>query len=472
MSEQATPVLRTRNLTRFDRMVGVTVVVLIGAILLTIALGDRVGVTLKRVMPLGAAHSTAAISVQFDEAMDRPTAEARFRTEPPLTGAFTWSGATLNFKPDAPLVPETEYIVIVERGARAESGRETVTEFRYSFTVMPPRVAYLYPADNAPQNIWIVDADDPATARQLTTSPTGIYDFAVSPDGTKIAFSEYTTTGMMDIKLLDVDTGALLQLTNCAQATCSTPAWRPDGGMIVYERIDYNTGLEGVGSSPVRLWTLDMTTYPPPTRPLFSDLQILGYNAQWSADGRRIALLDRGTAAVLVYNFDTGEIAALPTTAGNYGALSPDGERVVMQTILLLEGSPARAKMQVVNLNDGSLVDLSSGDDTIDEKRVQWRPDGALLAVSREDQAVIAGTQIYLVDPVDGTARMLTDDPLYASTFFYWHPAGNALVAQRLPLIEGGVTDPFARPEIWVIDATTGDGMRLAENGFLPRWIP
>ena len=85
-------VLSPRSVSRFDRAVIVAIVVLIGAILLTIAFGDRVGVTLKRVTPLGAAHSTASITLQFDEPMDRPTAEARFRTEPPLTGTVTWSG--------------------------------------------------------------------------------------------------------------------------------------------------------------------------------------------------------------------------------------------------------------------------------------------------------------------------------------------------------------------------------------------
>ncbi len=472
MTNLPTKFARPRALSRFDRAVAVAIVVLIGAILLTIALGDRVGVTLKRVTPLGSAHSTTAITLQFDEPMDRPTAEARLRTEPPLTGTVTWSGETLSFKPDAPLNPDAEYTVILERGARAQSGRETVSEFRYSFTVLQPRIAYLYPADNSPQNIWIVDADDPNSAQQLTTSPSGIYDFAVSPDGAKIAFSEYNSSGNMDIKLLDLDTGALLQLTNCLDATCSTPVWRPDGGMIVYERIDYNTGVEGVGVSPVRLWTLDMLTYPPPTRPLFSDLQILGYNAQWSANGRRISLVDRGTSSILVYDFDTGEIVGIPTSTGTYGALSPDGLSIITSNVVLLEGAQARVKMQLVGLEGGTLLDLSTGDDSIDEKRAQWRPDGSVLALSRDDPNAMGGTQIYLVDPTNASATMLTDDPLYASTFFYWNPAGTALAVQRLPLLDGGITDPLSRPEIWVVDAVSGDGLRLAHNGYLPRWIP
>ena len=449
-------------------------IVAVGLILLTIALGDRVGVSLRRVTPLENAHSTSAITLQFDEPMDRPTAETRLRTDPPTTGTFSWTGTTLNYYPDAPLNPGTSYTVILERGARAESGREMVSEYRYNFTVMQPRVAYLYPADDFPQNIWVVEVDDPASAQQLTFSPSGIYDFSVSPDGSQIAFAENNTNGTMDIKLLTLDTGALLQLTNCADSTCSTPVWRPDGRMIAYERIDYNTALEGIGASPVRIWTLDMNSYPPVTRPLFSDLQILGYNAQWSADGNRIALVDRGTSAILVYDFTTGETLAIPTTSGTYGALSPDGRQIITSSITLVEGegAQARVKTQIIDLDANTVFPLSVPADSFDDKRVQWSPDGTRLVISRDNPNLINGTQLYVVNPVDGTYEMLTDDPEYASTFFYWNPTGTQLVSQRLPLGANGMSDPLSRPEIWVIDAVTGDGIRLAHNGYLPRWIP
>lgn len=458
----------------FDRVVGVVLLVAVGAILLTIALGDRVGVSLKRATPLVNAHSTSAITMQFDEPMDRPTVEARLRTDPPTSGTFAWTGALVSYQPATPMIAGNSYTVILERGARSESGRETVSEFRYSFTVMPPRIAYLYPADDFPQNIWAVDADDPASAQQLTFSPSGIYDFAVSPDGTQIAFAENNTNGTMDIKLLNLDTGGLLQLTNCIDATCSTPVWRPDGKMIAYERIDYNTGLEGVNSSPMRIWTLDMTSYPPPTRPLFSDLQILGYGAQWSADGNRIALVDRGTSSILVYDFTSGAIMAIPTTSGSYGALAPDGAQIITSSITLIEGEGgmARVKMQVVNLDANTVFPLSAPDDAFDDKRVQWMPDGARVIMSRDNPSLIAGTQLYAVNPLDGTYTMLTDDPNYASTFFYLNPSGTQLAVQRLPLAANGMSDPMSRPEIWVIDAATGEGIRLAQNGYLPRWIP
>jgi Tol biopolymer transport system component len=336
---------------------------------------------------------------------------------------------------------------------------------------MQPRIAYLYPADDAPQNIWIADISDTPNNRQITNSPSGIYDFAVSPDGSKIAFAENNTAGTIDIKLLDLDTGALIQLTNCADASCTTPVWRPDGRTIAYERIEYNSALDG-RSGPPRIWLIDLTVTPATTRPLFSDLQILGYGAQWSADGSRIALMDRGTNAILIYDFADDSILAVPSPSGMTGVLSPDGTRLAYAEVAFVEGEMARSKLQLADLLTSEIRALSLPDDPVDDKRAQWHPSGEYLAVARDDPRVYASTQIYRVDPDDGSAELITDDPLYTNTFFWWNPSGTQLVIQRLRLLASGQTGPLARPEIWVYDVANQTGLMLADNGFLPRWIP
>ncbi len=467
---------RPIRLTAFDRAVLLAIGAMLAGLVLTLLLGDRVGVTVDRVAPLGVARSTSRITIQFSEQMQRDSVVERFRTEPAIPGELAWSGPTLIFRPSEPIAPGQSVTVFLEAGARSESGREVLSEYQFGFTVQRPRVAYLYPADNVPQNIWIVDPADPASAQQVTFSPSGIYDFAISPDGSKIAFSENNSNnGTNDIKLLDLETGGLVQLTNCADAACTTPVWRPDGGLIAYERVDFNTELraQGIGVSPTRVWILDLSTTPATTRPLFSEQQVLGYNPQWSANGRRIAVADNSTAAILVYDFDQNNITAVQSRAGSSGALSPDGRRLVFPEITITEDQTARAYLRIADLETGQITYLSTPESYLDDARAAWRPDGQMLAIARRDESQMRGYQLYLVDPRTGDAERLTDDPRYENSYFWWDPTGTQLVIQRFPVLDENMQpNNSGRPEIWVYDVPTRTMTQAAVNGFLPRWVP
>lgn len=469
------------SITRFDRVVAGVVVVILAAIGLTIALGDRVGVTVLRVAPLGEGHSSSPIAITFAEPMDHASVEQRLSTDPPIQGRFSWNGPTVSFQPNAALLPGSSYTVTLDSGARADSGRELLTSHRFSFSVAPLRVAYLYPADGAVQNIWVVDPRTPESAQQITHSPTGIFDFSVSPDGTQVAFSEANALqGTFDIKLLDLETGGLRQLTNCADASCTNPVWNPNGQVIAYERVDYNSDFKGldqaaapIGQSPARVWLIDLQSSPATTRPLFSELQRLGYSPQWSADGKRIALYDRSTIATLVYDQTDGQTYGVPNTSGVPGALSPDGSRLAYTETVLIDGGGSRSTLQVVDLASGSQKQLTSADQEISDSRAQWSPDGKVLAVARQDPTVVRGIQIYFVDPQTGDATLFTKEPRYANALFWYDPTGTQLLVQRFPeLGEDMQPDPQARPEIWTFDISSGRGEKIATNGYIPHWIP
>ncbi len=461
--------------TRFDRVVIAAAALIALAIGVTIALGDRVGVQIIRVSPLGGdGHATSPIVMTFSEPMDRPSVEARLRTEPPIAGAIAWAGETVSLTPERALLPGSTWTVVLERGARAASGREVIAETRFSFSVAPLRAAYLYPADGAPQNIWLADPAAPDGARQITVSPSGIVDFAVSPDGTQIAFSEANLLdNTHDIKLIDLATGGLRQLTNCQDASCTNPVWNPNGRQIAYERVEYNSAMQGVGQSPTRIWIIDLTTSPASTRPLFNETQILGYSPQWSADGTRIALYDRASIATLVHDLSDGRILLVPNTSGAVGALSPDGRRLAFTDLLIGDGGGARSRLKLVDLDTGSEMTLTSDLDNLSDQRAQWLPDGTRLLVARQDPSVARGAQIVLVDLATSDATPITDDPRYANAFFWIDPTGTQVLVQRFPeLGEDMQPDPLARPEIWTIDLETRAGTMIAHNGYLPRWVP
>jgi hypothetical protein len=486
------PQNRAWSLSRFDKMVLLVVVVLAAFIMLTILLGDRVGVTLDRVGPLGVARSTAPILLQFSEAMNRDSLTSRLQVvevQPgtaaetlqdsdviaPVSGELRWNGKTALFQPSAALIPGAFYAVILDKGVSSETGREVLSEYRFSFEVRRPRIAYLGPATGTPYNIWIADPTDLASAKQVTFAPAGIFNYSVSPDGSKIAFSERNSnTGTSDIKLLDLDSGDIQQLTNCADADCTTPVWRPDGQVIGYERMELNSDFAQVGVSPTRVWLLDLATTPPATRPLFSDSQMLGYGLQWSADGNRITVFDYNSQGILFHQFEPESTIVIPSRYGSVGALSPDGTRVVYPEVLLTE-TQARSYLQLVDLETQEIRPMTSTDDPIDDDTAAWSPDGTQLAIGRRylDERFTRGKQLYLMNPDDSSVEALLVDPTYQLGTFVWDPNGTQLLLQRFPdpVAMGDPNNP-GKPEIWTIDVATKAMTQIAVDAFFPRWVP
>lgn len=491
-TDSLSPLVR-RGLTfsRFDRMMALVAAGLVAAIALTILFGDRVGVTLERVAPLGIARSTSPVLIQFSEAMDRASVETRLRLEEiapeavggmaeaitaPLSGRFSWTGSTVTFQPERALRPGAAYQVVLVAGAQAEYGREVLNEYRYSFTVRTPRIAFMAPADSAPLNLWLVDPADPASARPITDSPGGIYDYAVSPDGTRIAFAERTTLGTSDIKLLTLETGVIQQLTNCPDSECRTPSWRPDGRVIAYERIDWNSDFQQVGPSPTRIWLLDLSTTPPATRPLFDDTQILGYGLRWSADGERVTLYNFGAEGILLHDFIENRSILIPSRYGNPGELSPDGTRVIFPEIALNEAQ-ASAYLQLVDVTtDDPPRRLSTQDEPVDDDSAIWSPDGAYLVIARRymDERYTRGKQLYRMDPADGSTTPLLVDPAYQHGFYAFDPTASRLVIQRFPdpTVSTNPNDQLGLPEVWLLDLVTGEPALVADNAIFPRWVP
>jgi Tol biopolymer transport system component len=464
------------GLSRFDLMVILVILGLLAAIGVTIILGDRVGVQIIRTAPDDASSSTARVVIQFNEVMDWESVTQRMSFDPPVEGDYSWSGTTLRFLPKTALIPGSDYTVTLEADAQSVDGRKVLQDKIFTFTVRTPRVAYLTPVNSIPQNVWMADPTDPSTAEQITFSPSGILNFDVSPDGTKIAFAERnSSTGTSDIKMLDLENGALQQLTNCPDSDCNSPVWRPDGSMIAYHRIDLNSDLTNVGTSPTRVWLIDLSTTPATTRPLFSDSQILGYNPEWSADGNRIAVYDNNSQGILVYNFADGVPTLIPTrNGGSDVSLSPDGSKVIFPN-LIIENASARSNLLMADLTTNQVVELSAAAEPLDDATTAWSPDGRYLAIARRylDERFTRTRQIYLMDMQDNSVMPLVTDERYFNGFFSWDPQGKSLVIQRFPeLTEDYEPNNEGMPEIWTYELATQSLVKVATNAYLPRWVP
>lgn len=335
-------------------------------------------------------------------------------------------------------------------------------------------VAFLYPAYDGIQDVWMAPVSHPQDAIQLTNTREGIYDFAVSADGRFIVYAERSEENRLsDLYLLNLQSRQVEKLTNCAAelADCHTPAFRPGGGLIAYER---QTAAEGnVGPGAIRIWLLDISKQPYTTRPISEDSQLIGHSPQWSQDGNTIAFFsaELTNPGIMVYNFVPVEgeksLKFVPSNNGVVGSISPDGSKMVFPDVAQNQNGIITV-LKIADLDGLQFLPLTSPGDPLEDNSAIWHPDGKHLVINRRynDERYTKGFQIYMLDPDTQQIDPLSVDPNYSHGYMEWNTSGDKLLFQRLPLNRGN-----ARPEVWVRDMTTGELIIVSDNAFLPRFV-
>ncbi len=461
------------RLDRFDVGVGAAIVGLLLAIVATIAAGDRAGVGVTLLHPSGETHTTTPIRIAFDEAMDTASVESRFAIDPPVDGKFSWSGSQLSFKPSSALAGDQTYTVTIQAGATSVQGRRVTADARWTFYVGNPRIVYLAPAvrdrRSEPANLWIVDPTAPFEVRQLTFSEYGVIDFQPSPDGTQIAYAQSAAGGGADLYTVQLDGGAIQQITNCVRALCQSPDWSPDGVRIAYERIELNTDLPQLDRGVPRTWIVNLKDLS--TSPLLSDSQALGKMPQWSRDGAQVAVYDLTLHGIAIYDLVSGDRKFIPTYVEETGAFDPTGTRLVYPELIQSPGGFFNAFAVADLANPANGIKPLNGKDgaPVSDHQAAWNPDGKSVAITRTyiDRRLPCEPQIYLLDAETAEAQPLVVDGAFIHGAIGWNPAGDQLVMQRYPCMQ-----PDAQPGIWVYNMQSKSLQQVARNGYIPQWVP
>ena len=169
-------------------------------------------------------------------------------------------------------------------------------------------------------NLWSIKPDGTERA-QITTSFVQALFPAISPDGTKVAFSSMDT-GVWYVHLINMDGTDLVQLTTFSSAV---PHWSPDGLRLIF-----NSDHDDEPKDTPDLWGMDLdgtklVEYV--DRPPTAD-----FNGQWSPDGNRILFVsDRdGDYNLYVIDIDgTGLKRLTSHQAADYNPCwSPDGSKI------------------------------------------------------------------------------------------------------------------------------------------------
>lgn len=247
-------------------------------------------------------------------------------------------------------------------------------------------------------DIFIMRPDGSDLTR-LTHGPQHDSSTALSPDGSKVAFSRLDLdTLRSDLYVVDVDGGNLVRVP--VEGTDDlAPQWSPDGTHLVFER-----NPEGSAVGVETLWTIDLSsgvlhqiTGDPSTHDLFAD-----YWPSWSPAGtivfdRWSSPRARSDSQCIVSISSRRVTCSLRNGWYEDPRWSPDGSRIVFS-----ETVDGNADLYLMDA-DGTHVRRLT-DEPAEDRYPSWSPDGRFIAFStgsRGDGWAIA------IMRADGSGRTL-----------------------------------------------------------------
>jgi Tol biopolymer transport system component len=429
--------------------------------------------------------SRAPVRLTFNRPMDHASVEAAVQLSPARPGTFDWQGQTLTFIPAEPW-PLSSTVTVSLAGGRSERGLPLLGSISWSFTVAERRLAYL--ASVTVPNLWISTVSGGAGPHALTTETVGVYDYAISPDGTQIAYGARRADGGADLRMVAVDGSGTTDLVLCPGEACISPVFSPDGRRLAYERHTLVAGLNGQPSpGPAQVFVRDLATG---AEQAVSEADTRF--PRWGPDGR-LAYLDTARQAMVVQDLASGAVTYVPDASGAMGTWSPDGNFMVYPEIVMAP-EPTQAPTQTeaegdanpanpfysyllrVNIATNEALNLS-GAGVLEDASPVYSPSGGWLAFGRTlqvDNQWTPGRQLWLMRPDGSGAHPLTGDPLYNHSAFTWSADGGLLAYMRF-----NTSDPGAPAEIWLVDVDAAGkagagpaGPRKLAQGYLPEWLP
>lgn len=215
--------------------------------------------------------------------------------------------------PPASAVPETDYLIDLTTGQMTPLPERIVgpEEVRSGYAVSPDgsRLAYVGSDDDGVRQIFVANVD--GTGAEQVTNDLGAEWPAWSPDGSRIAYVDDLQYG--NIFVVDLATGESTQLTfHTGLTSASSPSFSADGSSIVYSASDgsccppYNHQVRIVPSTGGRSVRLVGGGKGAADGMLSPDGSLLSYVCDEEVDGQRLCLAnaDGSRARVLVNGND------------------------------------------------------------------------------------------------------------------------------------------------------------------------
>ena len=254
------------------------------------------------------------------------------------------------------------------------------------------------------EKFWVVALNNENALREVSQEGVTVYgDYSWSPDSRYLVFNHYQADREdVDVVRLDVETGAMQNLTADFPGWDSDAQWSPTTDQIVF--VSDRRG-DGIGYD--NIWVMDGDDSN--LQPLTNSDAWENQGPAWSPDGKEVAFFrlslislatsGGGPEGLWIVNLESGKerlalrLDEVPGTL-DAPAWSPDGKYIVYQS-----GVDPERDLYILSLEDGETWQIS--DLPGDEARVSWSPDSNYVMFTNL-QSEGAGWRLYVVE-VDGS---------------------------------------------------------------------
>ena len=449
---------------RFDYIVFGLLSSLLFGIAIVLLRGDQVGVRVVQVSPEngGVVGAKGPIILDFAEPMNRENVEASFALEPVVEGRFEWAGNSLYFWPLQAFAQDAEYELQLRGGAETARGTRSEQELSWRFEIREAGLAYMREEEEG-RSLWVLH-EIGGDALRLTEAGQHVFNFAVAPSGEQIVYGLVNEEQGIDLYSVNREGEEQRMLVNCGLDRCASPAWSPNEQQIAFVRS--SVGLEpGDPYSAPRIWIYEMATGL--TQRLHADTQKLGYDPQWSPDGKWLSYSDGVNDQIVLVNMEDGSQISLASNAGTVGSWGADSSSFIYETLIDLDERLVFALYQAELDPADTLPVFDPQPRNVEFRSPVWGPQGVWIAVLARELEGGPGNQVWLLNRKELYSTTVDGEDGYSHADLSWDASGERLLFSRVELGVG-----YAPSEVFIWDQKERDLRFVLEGVSNPEWLP